>query len=188
MSKMIGSTVINDKNERIGTVDDVIADKDKKQLSFAVLQVGGFLGLGGRLVAVPYDSLVIDDTGQKDHPARRVEGRVKDVTRDMRPLSVAILSLLGGLVVGRAAVLLVRRRMRRERMRGFEKLSEAHGLLIWVRVRSPEKEAQAQEILMRHGGGVVHVHEIDATKRTEDLPLHSLRVDPWLGDERLRQP
>ena len=65
MSKLIGSNVINDKNEKIGTVDDVIADKDKKQLSFAVLQVGGFLGLGGHLVAVPYDSLVIDDTGQK---------------------------------------------------------------------------------------------------------------------------
>jgi sporulation protein YlmC with PRC-barrel domain len=65
MSKLIGSGVINDKNEKIGTVDDVIADKDKKQLSFAVLQVGGFLGVGGHLVAVPYDSLVIDDTGQK---------------------------------------------------------------------------------------------------------------------------
>jgi sporulation protein YlmC with PRC-barrel domain len=65
MSKLIGSNVINDKNEKIGTVDDVIADKDKKQLGFAVLQVGGFLGLGGRLVAVPYDSLVIDDTGRK---------------------------------------------------------------------------------------------------------------------------
>jgi len=65
MSKLIGSSVINDKNEKIGTVDDVIADKDKKQLSFAVLQVGGFLGVGGHLVAVPYDSLVIDDAGQK---------------------------------------------------------------------------------------------------------------------------
>ncbi|HMF66768.1 MAG TPA: PRC-barrel domain-containing protein [Phyllobacterium sp.] len=65
MSKLIGSSVINDKNEKIGTVDDVIADKDKKQLSFTVLQVGGFLGVGGHLVAVPYDSLVIDDTGQK---------------------------------------------------------------------------------------------------------------------------
>jgi hypothetical protein len=106
------------------------------------------------------------------------------VTRDMRPLSVAILSILGGLVVGGAAVLLVRRRMRRERIRGLEKLSEAHGLLIWVRVRSPEKEAQAQEILVRNGAEAVHVHEIDVTKRTEDLPLHSLRVDPWLGDER----
>src|SRR5580692_4083298 len=65
MSKLIGSSVINDKNEKIGTVDDVIADKDNKQLSFAVLQVGGFLGVGGHLVAVPYDSLVIDDAGQK---------------------------------------------------------------------------------------------------------------------------
>jgi sporulation protein YlmC with PRC-barrel domain len=65
ISKLIGTTVINDKNEKIGTVDDVVADKDKKQLSFAVLQVGGFLGLGGHLVVVPYDSLVIDATGQK---------------------------------------------------------------------------------------------------------------------------
>jgi sporulation protein YlmC with PRC-barrel domain len=64
MSKLIGSGVINDKSEKIGTIDDVIADKDKK-LSFAVLQVGGFLGVGGYLVAVPYDSLVIDDNGRK---------------------------------------------------------------------------------------------------------------------------
>jgi sporulation protein YlmC with PRC-barrel domain len=63
MSKLLGSGVVNDKSEKIGTLDDVISDK--KQLNFAVLQVGGFLGLGGRLVAVPYDSLVIDDKGQK---------------------------------------------------------------------------------------------------------------------------
>ena len=63
MSKLIGSDVINDKKEKIGTLDDVIADK--KQVNFAVLQVGGFLGMGGHLVVVPYDSLVIDDKGQK---------------------------------------------------------------------------------------------------------------------------
>jgi hypothetical protein len=32
---------------------------------FAVLQVGGFLGLGKHLVAVPYESLQIDDDGKK---------------------------------------------------------------------------------------------------------------------------
>lgn len=63
MSKLLGSGVVNDKSEKIGTLDDVISDK--KQLNFAILQVGGFLGLGGRLVAVPYESLVIDDKGQK---------------------------------------------------------------------------------------------------------------------------
>jgi sporulation protein YlmC with PRC-barrel domain len=63
MSKLLGNSVINDKSEKIGTLDDVISDK--KQLNFAILQVGGFLGLGGHLVAVPYESLVIDDKGQK---------------------------------------------------------------------------------------------------------------------------
>jgi sporulation protein YlmC with PRC-barrel domain len=63
MSKLLGSNVINDKNEKIGTLDDVIADK--KQVNFAVLQVGGFLGVGGRLIVVPYESLAIDDNGQK---------------------------------------------------------------------------------------------------------------------------
>jgi sporulation protein YlmC with PRC-barrel domain len=65
LSKLIGSSVSNDKNQKIGSLDDVIADKNNKQLSFAVLQVGGFLGVGGRLVAVPFESLVIDDNGNK---------------------------------------------------------------------------------------------------------------------------
>jgi hypothetical protein len=63
MSKIIGSNVTNDKDEKIGTIDDVIADK--KQVNFAVLQVGGFLGMGAHLVVVPYESLNIDDTGKK---------------------------------------------------------------------------------------------------------------------------
>jgi hypothetical protein len=110
------------------------------------------------------------------------------VARDLSPVSVGVLSVLFGLILGAAAVFWARRRLQRERALGLANLSEAHGLLIWVRVRSPEKEAQAQEILMRHGGKAVHVHEIELTKRTEDLPLHSLRPDPWLGDERLGQP
>jgi hypothetical protein len=110
------------------------------------------------------------------------------VARDMKPLSVGIFSVLSGLVIGGAAAILTRRRLHRERTLGLENLSEAYGLLIWVRVRSPEKETEAQEILMRHGGEAVHVHEIELTKRPEDLPLHSLRPDPWLGDERLGQP
>jgi hypothetical protein len=63
VSKLIGSNVSNDKNERIGTIDDIIVGRDR--LLFAVLQVGGFLGIGARLVAIPYQSLVIDDAGKK---------------------------------------------------------------------------------------------------------------------------
>jgi hypothetical protein len=110
------------------------------------------------------------------------------IIRGMAPLSVGIVSVLTGLIVGGVAVLVVRRRMERERVRGLEKLAEAHGLLIWVRVQSPEKEAEAQEVLARHGAEAVHVHEIELAKTPEDLPLHSLRVDPWLGDEPLGRP
>jgi hypothetical protein len=63
MSKLINSGVVNDKNEKIGTLDDVIVDNGRNL--FAVLQVGGFLGLGGKLVALPFESLKIDDEGRK---------------------------------------------------------------------------------------------------------------------------
>jgi sporulation protein YlmC with PRC-barrel domain len=63
VSKLIGSNVTNEKNEKIGSIDDMIVDRSRNL--YAVLQVGGFLGLGGRLVAVPYGSLNIDDEARK---------------------------------------------------------------------------------------------------------------------------
>jgi len=63
MSKLTGRNVQNDKDERIGTVDDFIVTKDRKL--FAILQVGGFLGLGGHLIAIPYEDLNISADGQK---------------------------------------------------------------------------------------------------------------------------
>ena len=62
-SKLKGETVVNDQNERIGTIDDIVIGGDRAL--FAILQVGGFLGVGGHLVAVPYESLVLDDAGKK---------------------------------------------------------------------------------------------------------------------------
>jgi sporulation protein YlmC with PRC-barrel domain len=52
-----GKPVINDRNERIGTIDDLIIGRDK--VLFGILQVGGFLGLGSHYVAVPYEELKI---------------------------------------------------------------------------------------------------------------------------------
>jgi sporulation protein YlmC with PRC-barrel domain len=63
ISKLLSSNVVNDKNEKVGTLDDVVVDRDRNL--FAVLQVGGFLGINTHLVAVPYQSLVIDDTGKR---------------------------------------------------------------------------------------------------------------------------
>jgi hypothetical protein len=58
-SKLVGATVKNSANETIGTVDDLLVSRNDKVL-YAVLSVGGFLGIGSKLVAVPYTSLQID--------------------------------------------------------------------------------------------------------------------------------
>jgi hypothetical protein len=59
-SKVIGSSVANDANETIGKIDDLLVSSDGKD-PYAVLSIGGFLGMGSRLVAVPYDSLKFTD-------------------------------------------------------------------------------------------------------------------------------
>jgi len=63
-SKLIGSQVTNEKNEKIGQIDEIIIDAENKA-TFAVLDVGGFLGLGAHKIAVPYETLKIDPAGKR---------------------------------------------------------------------------------------------------------------------------
>jgi hypothetical protein len=59
-SKVVGSTVVNEANETVGTIDDLIVTPSEK-VPFAVLSVGGFLGMGTKYVVVPYSSLQVHD-------------------------------------------------------------------------------------------------------------------------------
>ncbi len=59
-SKVIGSNVINGANETIGKIDDLLVSSDGKE-PFAILSIGGFLGVGSHLVAVPFDNLKLVD-------------------------------------------------------------------------------------------------------------------------------
>jgi hypothetical protein len=55
-SKVIGSSVLNEANETIGKIDDLLVTRDGKE-PYAVLSIGGFLGMGAHMVIVRYDSL-----------------------------------------------------------------------------------------------------------------------------------
>lgn len=59
-SKVIGSNVVNDAEETIGEIQDLLVSADGKQ-PYAVLSIGGFLGMGTHLVVVPYESLRFTD-------------------------------------------------------------------------------------------------------------------------------
>jgi sporulation protein YlmC with PRC-barrel domain len=50
--KILGKAVYNDKNEKIGVVDDLIITPDRS-LSYAIIGAGGFLGIGKHDVAIP---------------------------------------------------------------------------------------------------------------------------------------
>ena len=55
-SKMVGLNVYNDKNESLGSINDILMDKSGN-IKAVVLGVGGFLGLGEHLVAVPFNKI-----------------------------------------------------------------------------------------------------------------------------------
>jgi PRC-barrel domain len=57
-SKVVGSTVVNEANETVGTIDDLIVTPGEK-VPFAVLSVGGFLGMGTKYVVVSFSSLQV---------------------------------------------------------------------------------------------------------------------------------
>ena len=108
---------------------------------------------------------------------------------DAEPLYVGLFAIISGVIVGGIAVTRVHRRRSRAHALGSDSIpSEWHGLLIWARVRSPKKEAEAREILTRHGGQAVHVHEIELAARSDDVLLDSLRGDAGLGHDRSRRP
>jgi len=55
-SKVIGATVINDAGDKIGALDDLIVTRSDRIL-YAIVSVGGFLGMGDKLVAIPFTNL-----------------------------------------------------------------------------------------------------------------------------------
>jgi sporulation protein YlmC with PRC-barrel domain len=57
VDKIIGSKVINLKGETLGKIEDLVVDVDTGRIMYAVLDSGGFLGIGSKLFPVPWKSL-----------------------------------------------------------------------------------------------------------------------------------
>jgi hypothetical protein len=64
--EVIGKDVVNVRDEKVGTIADLVMDQDQKLVG-AVLSVGGFLGIGDKWVAIPVDQIAFPS---EDQPAR----------------------------------------------------------------------------------------------------------------------
>jgi hypothetical protein len=86
-SKLIGTTIYNDdvkgnakRGDAIGKVNDLIVGQSDKVL-YAIVDVGSFLGMGGKLVVIPYSVLQVVQDGKSQDLV--VPGATKDMLKSM---------------------------------------------------------------------------------------------------------
>ena len=87
-SKVKGTAVYNTGGDKIGTVEDIVLDKQSNQILFAALGFGGLFGLGEKYYPVPWSLLdYSEDKGgyvvplDKDRIEKAPAYDLKDLTR-----------------------------------------------------------------------------------------------------------
>jgi sporulation protein YlmC with PRC-barrel domain len=61
-SKVQGTAVYNPHGERLGSIDDVMIDKNSGLSVYAIMSFGGFLGLGADYRPIPWSKLTYSRT------------------------------------------------------------------------------------------------------------------------------
>jgi sporulation protein YlmC with PRC-barrel domain len=62
---LVGDDVYNHKNEKVGDIKQIMLDMRSGKVGYAVLAFGGFLGMGEKLFAVPWDALTLDTKNRR---------------------------------------------------------------------------------------------------------------------------
>lgn len=60
-----GDDVCNMQDDNLGTIQDLMIDVQTGKIRYAVLSSGGFLGMGDRLFAIPWDALNLDKENKR---------------------------------------------------------------------------------------------------------------------------
>ena len=86
---LIGDSVVNGHDERLGDIKEIMLDMQTGQVAYAVLSFGGFLGMGDKLFAVPWQALHLDTVGKRfvlnvdKDTLKNAPGFAKDAWPDM---------------------------------------------------------------------------------------------------------
>jgi sporulation protein YlmC with PRC-barrel domain len=57
---LTGDDVRNDANEKLGEITDIMLDVPTGRVAYAVMSVGGVLGVGSKLFAIPWSAMQLD--------------------------------------------------------------------------------------------------------------------------------
>src|SRR5215510_6102220 len=59
-AKILGDKVVNRAGENLGKLEELMLDLDNGRVAYAVLSFGGFLGMGDKHFALPFEALKLD--------------------------------------------------------------------------------------------------------------------------------
>jgi sporulation protein YlmC with PRC-barrel domain len=76
-STLVGNGVYNEQGEDLGEIKEIMIDMRSGKIGYAVMAIGGFLGMGGKLFAVPWQALKLD-TEHKSFMLKVDKGRLND--------------------------------------------------------------------------------------------------------------
>ena len=62
---LIGNDVYSQNNEDLGDIKEIMLDTVSGKVCYAVLSYGGFLGMGEKLFAVPWQALTLDTDNER---------------------------------------------------------------------------------------------------------------------------
>ena len=62
---LLGDSVVNGADENLGDIKEIMLDMNTGQVAYAVLAFGGFLGMGEKLFAVPWQALHLDTANHR---------------------------------------------------------------------------------------------------------------------------
>ncbi|MGH8209616.1 MAG: PRC-barrel domain-containing protein [Steroidobacteraceae bacterium] len=87
--QVLGTRVNDTSGNKIGSIEDVILDKQSNSILFAVVSLGGFLGMGEKYHPIPWASLDFDPAEgayvvsfTKEHLQAAPSGSIDELTRD----------------------------------------------------------------------------------------------------------
>ncbi|MDQ3535890.1 MAG: PRC-barrel domain-containing protein [Bacteroidota bacterium] len=64
-SSLSGTDITNRNGENLGDLKDIMLDLESGEVAYAVISFGGFLGIGDKLFAVPWEALTFDKSNEQ---------------------------------------------------------------------------------------------------------------------------